>query len=259
MSDGSILVLQIVGMIGGGIFLIISLILTVALARDERTWLLIILILAITSFIFTFFVDLNASIRWFTIFGIVGVLMIGWLIYLYNLSIVAIEWIIEHRRIILVSITAFASTSIAIYSIVQFDLYNEFFWLLMSILLASVVVGKPPAVREAVLSLTTISVGIIVACVGVYGIGAVVYMSYNYGFGIFLEFGSDQFWLAWMRYVIFTQFAFGFLVVNALILLFIPGLSLPAFGILIMGRKRTQQNDDDFYKDVKTRKETGYW
>ncbi len=239
MTESGLLVLQI---IGGIVFLIASFIITLKMAEDHR-WLIWLFLLSVAAWVLSFFVDFGYLYGWISGASIIVVFLIAWALLAFHFCIDAIEAIIEYRRTILISIAVCTATAATIYTIVQFDLYSEFFYALIGLTLLSAIIGKPAAVRELVLSLTKLSIILIIGGVGLYALGAFIYMSYNYGFEIFLEIGSDRFWIAWASYVLFTQMVFGFVLVSIVILIMMPGLKLPTYAERLMMKEEKRISD----------------
>ena len=258
MTANGLMALQV---IGGFVFLIMSVVYTFKVALNDNLWLLGLFTVAIMAYLVSFFYDLGFWYGWITGASIFVVFSITWVMILYRVVRFTIIAVIVFRRTLLIIFGVIASTSITIYFTITYDLYREFFLTLIGVTVISAVIGKPPIIRTIVLSLTKISVAVVVVSLSIYGFGAFVHMSYNHGFNIFFEFGSDQFWLAWSEYVYFTRLAFSFVLVNSIILLFIPKLNLSdLFDALFpdnFGDKTESENH--LYERARIRHETGYW
>ena len=262
MTANGLMALQV---IGGFVFLIMSVVYTFKVALNDNLWLLGLFTVAIMAYLVSFFYDLGFWYGWISGASIFIVFAITWVMILYHITRITVIIIVEFRRTILIMFSVIALTSTVIYFTITYGLYREFFLTLLGITLISAFIGKPLIIRTIVLSLTKVSLAIVTISVSIYALGAFVHMSYNYGFNIFFEFGSEQFWLAWAEYVYFTRLAFSFVLVNTIILLFIPPLNIAGFlGILISAFFPKQFGDktdieNELYASARIRYETGYW
>ncbi len=223
MTESGLLVLQI---IGGITFVIASIYICLKVAEDH-IWVIWLLLGTVALWIGSFFVGPGGSWSYFAFALIIGAFIIGWFVFLLQSTIALGEWLIENWKPVLIWLLSICSTITILYFVVVYSLYSEFFYTLVGLILISSVIGKPPAVREFVVGLSAISLILSLSGLAIFGVGAVIHMSYHWGFSIFLEIGSDRFWLAWNQYILFSQLVFGILIMGLFALFMMPGVRLP--------------------------------
>lgn len=243
MTDSGFLVLQI---IGGITFIIASIYICLKVAEDH-IWVIWLLLATVALWIVSLFISsIPHSYSTLAFALIILVFAVGWFIFFIQTLISVSEWLWENRKTVLITLSTILFSSAVIYFVISYGLYSEFFLLLLGLMLISAVIGKPPAVREFVITLTKIAFGVILTGLIIFISGAFIHMSYNWGFSIFLEFGSERFWLAWDQYILFSQLVFGILIIGAFALFMLPGIRLPTpyERMVIRDQERNAATDD---------------
>lgn len=205
-----------------------------------------LLIAAVALWIGSLFVSVPSSYSTLAFALIIVVFGVGWFLFFVKSLIFVSEWLWEHRKAVFMSLFTVLFSIAAIYSVISYGLYSEFFYSLIALILLSALIGKPPAVREFVVTLTKVAFWVVLTALLIFGTGAVIHMSYNWGFSIFLEFGSDRFWLAWDQYILFSQLVFGILIIGAFALFMLPGIRLPTpyERMMIRNQERNAATED---------------